>query len=88
MNSDHEMEAMQSRHQAWKDSLSTDHLEMVSRTDGMPLEMALHYMWVDLDTKIAEVRRPIWKRVGATLGVAISGALAYFFGTDGPRIGG
>lgn len=75
------------RYQAWLDGLSPDHLSMVQRTEGMPIEMALHYMWVDLDTKIAESSRPLWKQAVGPF--AVAGAfVAGFFGPDVPRMGG
>lgn len=86
-NDQHDTDPMVSRHQAWKDSLSRDHLRLIEQVEGMPPEMAMQFMWVDLDAKIEELRKPLWRRVGATLGIAIGGAVAYLAGSDGPRFG-
>lgn len=71
------------RHKAWKDTLPQHQLEMVERAEGMPPEMALHYMWVDLDTKIAELQRPLWKQAVAPFTVA-GAFVAGFLGPDFP----
>lgn len=75
------------RHQAWKDGLPQDQLEMIQRTDGMPPEMAVQYMWVDLDSKIAELRRPLWKQA-ATPAAVIGAYIAALLGLDPRSIGG
>ena len=72
------------RYQAWLDSLPSEQLAMVQRTEGMPLEMALHYMWVDLDTKIEDLRRPFWRQALAPV-AAVSAAIAAVLTPEVPR---
>ncbi len=80
-------EANGTRYQAWLDGLEPEQLAMVQRTEGMPIEMAVHFMWVDLDEKIAALNRPLWKQA-LTPFAFVAAVIAAAFGPDVPRIGG
>lgn len=72
------------RYQAWLDSLPSDQHAMVQRTEDMPIEMALQYMWVDLDTKIEELRRPLWRQALAPV-TAFGAVVTALLTPDVPR---
>ena len=50
----------------------------------MPTEMAIAYMWVDLDTKIEELRRPLWRQALAPA-AALGAVITAFLSPEVPR---
>ena len=80
-------ETNDARYQAWLDGLPQAQLELVQRIEEMPPGMAIAYVFVELDAKIAALQRPLWKQ--ALTPVSLAGAfIAGFLGPDAPRLGG
>ncbi len=50
------------RFDAWKDSLPRDRLDRVERIEGMPVEMAIAFLYDDLSTRIDAVNKPLWRQ--------------------------
>lgn len=69
-----------SRLEAWKDSLSSDELDVVNRLIAMPPEMCVGYVYVMLKREIDRVRRPVWRTGLSALGYVIGGAVTALLG--------
>ncbi len=71
------------RYAAWRDGLSTADLTEVERIEEMPVQMALGYVYTELNRRIEHLRKPLWKQALAP--VAVAGAfVAGLLGID-PR---
>lgn len=75
------------RYQAWRDGLSTlDQLE-VERIEEMPPQMAIAYVYTELNCRIEELRKPLWKQAVAPFVVA-GAFVAGWLGIDPRGISG
>lgn len=70
---------------AWRDSLSSDELDVVDRLAEMPQGMQVGYVYVMLRREIDRVREPVWRTGLSRLGYVLGGLL---MGLVGPRVQG
>ncbi len=62
------------RYEAWRDSLSTTDQQEVERIEGMPPQMAIAYVYTELNRRIEDLHKPLWKQAVAPF--AVAGAFA------------
>lgn len=58
------------RYQAWRDGLSTLDQQEVERIEGMPSQMAIAYVYTELNRRIEDLHKPLWKQAVAPFAVA------------------